>query len=85
MRDRLTGTAMRHLGQYSSRRYRYIGPTYDYSDAANHITISTGVATISPSKTDDVKSVVKSLIQAADKALYLSKKYGRNQVSAEQE
>ncbi|OQY18733.1 MAG: hypothetical protein B6I36_06255 [Desulfobacteraceae bacterium 4572_35.1] len=47
------------------------------STIANHVTLSLGVASIIP----NVNSTSKELIEAADKALYLSKGHGRNMVS----
>ena len=54
--------------------------SHNYSDVADHVTISSGVATISPHKGDDVAETVKRLIKQADKGLYQSKDQGRNQV-----
>jgi len=56
--------------------------THDYSEAADHITISLGVASIQAESGDDVKSVVHSLIKSADGALYEAKELGRNKVVA---
>lgn len=56
--------------------------SHGYSKAADHITISAGVSSIQPIKGDDVKNITRQLIKAADKALYLAKEQGRNQVMA---
>lgn len=58
--------------------------THDYSMASKNVTISAGVATIQPAKSDNLKDVARKLVQAADIALYFAKERGRNQVVAEQ-
>jgi len=55
--------------------------SHQYSSIAKHITISSGVATILPTTSDDIQKSVKSLIKTADKGLYLAKGQGRNQVA----
>jgi len=55
--------------------------SHAYSLASDHVTISAGVATISPNKGDDVAVIVKQLIKTADKGLYQAKDQGRNQVA----
>ncbi len=49
-----------------------------YSEVADHVTLSLGVATLTPTK--DMKS--SALIDGADRALYAAKHAGRNRVSA---
>jgi diguanylate cyclase (GGDEF)-like protein len=53
-----------------------LGIEHAYSDTADHITISLGIATIIPSK----HTTHQVLIEMADKALYLAKVSGRNQL-----
>ena len=55
--------------------------SHAYSLVTDHVTISAGVATISPNKGDDVAVIVKQLIKTADKGLYQAKDQGRNQVA----
>ncbi|MDC9725395.1 MAG: diguanylate cyclase [Gammaproteobacteria bacterium] len=54
--------------------------SHQYSLVSDHITLSCGVTTVSPTKGDDVAVTVKQLIKTADKGLYLAKEQGRNQV-----
>jgi len=49
---------------------------HEYSDAADHVTISLGVACIVPTK----DNTAEELIEAADQALYRAKKAGRNRL-----
>lgn len=51
---------------------------HEYSDVANVVTMSIGVASMLPGK----NNTPEELITMADRALYNSKKCGRNQVSA---
>lgn len=51
---------------------------HEYSSAAQHLTISIGIATVIPSK----QLSYKDLINSADKELYKAKKNGRNMVCA---
>jgi len=55
---------------------------HEYSKAGSVVTISCGVATVYPSKKDNVDLLLHSLIGDADKALYRAKDQGRNQVAA---
>ena len=55
---------------------------HEYSEVENVVTISCGVATVYPSKKDNVDLLLHSLIGDADKALYRAKDQGRNQVAA---
>jgi len=55
---------------------------HEYSEVENVVTISCGVATVYPSKKDNVDLLLHSLIGDADKALYRAKDQGRNQVTA---
>lgn len=50
--------------------------THDYSSVANYITLSLGVAILTPSRT----SSISELIDEADKAMYKAKSSGRNVV-----
>ncbi len=54
---------------------------HSYSNAADHVTISLGVATITPSNSSLSK---EELIKVADKNLYEAKANGRNQVKNKQ-
>jgi len=55
--------------------------SHNYSLATDHVTISCGVATVSPSIDDDITVMAKQLIKTADKGLYQAKDQGRNQVA----
>jgi len=55
--------------------------SHNYSLATDHVTISCGVATVSPSIDDDIAVMAKQLIKTADKGLYQAKDQGRNQVA----
>lgn len=54
--------------------------THQYSQTADYLTISCGIATVQPNKKDDVKTISYKLLKEADKALYQAKANGRNQV-----
>jgi len=58
--------------------------SHDYSTVTDHITISCGVADLSPKKNgEEISGLAKQLIKSADKGLYRSKELGRNKVSFE--
>ena len=50
--------------------------SHQYSEVADHVTISVGVA----SNEHDQGECMQTLLQRADQALYQAKKAGRNQV-----
>lgn len=50
--------------------------THRHSTAAMHVTVSIGIATITPERTDDLG--FSSLLKRADQALYKAKNTGRN-------
>jgi len=55
--------------------------THEHSSAANHITLSYGVASIKPQLNQELSSVSLELLKSADQALYVAKENGRNQVA----
>ncbi|NUQ81398.1 MAG: diguanylate cyclase [Bacteroidetes bacterium] len=55
---------------------------HEYSQVADHITISLGVATVHP---EPDQSNPNSLVSLADTALYQAKRHGRNQVAVYRE
>ena len=58
--------------------------SHDYSAVADHITISCGVAAISPKRDgEDISDLAKQLIKSADNGLYRAKEIGRNTVALE--
>ncbi len=58
-----------------------LGLTHHYSPVADHVTISMGVATITPDRDQAIKTSIRQLIKAADEALYQAKAAGRNQIA----
>jgi two-component system chemotaxis family response regulator WspR len=54
-----------------------LGITHEHSEAAKTVTVSLGLATLVPRKGQSERE----LIQAADEALYASKRAGRNRLT----
>jgi diguanylate cyclase (GGDEF)-like protein len=53
-----------------------------FSDTADFVTLSLGVATVIPQRDVDLNDAIKDLIELADQHLYKAKQQGRNQVVA---
>ncbi|MCO6414467.1 MAG: diguanylate cyclase [Thiogranum sp.] len=58
------------------RRIAALDIPHEASDAAGHVSLSIGVATMTPDEND----LPDTLIRAADQALYLAKESGRNRI-----
>jgi len=67
------------IGQKLCSHIATLQISHDYSEIANHITISLGVAAVSDKKEF---SSPEELVEAADRNLYLAKSQGRNQIVA---
>lgn len=59
-------------------RIRQLALPHAHSDVAAHVTVSIGIATLTPTADADFPA----LVSAADAALYESKHAGRNRVTA---
>lgn len=71
------------LGKAEEIRQRVedLGIAHEYSETAEHVTISVGVCTCTPDDQDKAEELVKK----ADEALYRSKEEGRNRVTSSSE
>jgi two-component system, chemotaxis family, response regulator WspR len=67
------------IGEMIRRRLEQLKLPHSASTAASHVTISGGVASIIPKRSD----TVDALIASADRALYEAKKAGRNCINVE--
>ncbi len=72
-------TGALHVAEELRAGVESLGITHEYSQVSSVVTMSVGVATNSG---DDSFSSPEELLQTADKALYLAKEQGRNQVRA---
>jgi len=67
------------VGTFAKQIIEDLNIPHEYSDVANHVTISMGIATMRPA--NGIESCVK-IVNAADKQLYSAKEMGRNRVCA---
>ena len=67
------------VAQKVEQAIRALNIAHAQSDVASHVTVSIGIATITPQQNSDSQQ----LIAAADQQLYNAKKNGRNQISTD--
>ena len=67
-----------HLAERMRRAVAELAIPHPASEAAGHVTISAGVASLVPGEGEDAKL----LVDAADRALYAAKEAGRNRVTS---
>jgi len=70
------------IGEKQMRRINELAIPHSYSSAADHVTLSLGVASMIPSKRGGCGP--NELIKAADKNLYRAKESGRNQLVSDE-
>jgi diguanylate cyclase len=79
----LPGVDARRAGLYAERLRRRVwrlAITHDGSPVSDRITISAGVATVTPHEPGFIDATADALLRAADQALYRAKCQGRNRV-----
>ena len=70
---------VRDVGEQLRQAVAQLGLTHEYSEVADHVTISVGAVSDMVTNTEQAKELLKR----ADEALYHAKKQGRNQVHLE--